>query len=56
MIDTIFYWCVDFLKFWAARFDMTYEEINVYLFVILTPAIIVLQSFLIAALLLRKSK
>ena len=56
MIDTIFYWCVDFLKFLAARLGMTYEEINVYLFVILTPTIIVFQSFLIAALLLRKSK
>jgi hypothetical protein len=56
MIDAVFYWCVDFLKYWAAQFGMTYEEINVYLFVVLTPAIIVIQSFLIAALLLRKSK
>jgi|APGre2960657404_1045060.scaffolds.fasta_scaffold03099_10 hypothetical protein len=56
MIDAVFYWCVDFLEYWAAQLGMTYEEINVYLFVVLTPAIIVIQSFLIAALLLRKSK
>jgi len=56
MIDTIFYWCVKFLKYWAAQWGMTYEEINVYLFVFFIPAIIVIQFFLIAALLLRKSK
>ena len=56
MIEAVFYWCVDFLKYWAAQLGMTYEEINVYLFVVLTPTIIVIQSFLIAALLLRKSK
>lgn len=56
MIDTIFYWCVEFLKYWAARLGMTYEEINVYLFVILTPAVIVTQFFVIVALLLRRIK
>ena len=56
MIDTIFYWCVEFLKYWAAQFGITYEEINVYLFVFLTPAVIFIQFLLIAVLLLRKSK
>jgi len=54
MIDKIFYWCVDFLEHWAAKLGMTYEEINVYLFVVLTPAIIIVQFFLIVALLLRR--
>ena len=53
MIDRIFYWCVDFLEYWAAAFGMTYEEINVYLFVIAIPLIMVAQSFIIAVLLLR---
>jgi hypothetical protein len=56
MIDTIFYWCVDFLKFWAAQLGMTYEEINVYLFVFILPAIVIIQFFMIAALLLRDNK
>jgi hypothetical protein len=52
-VNEVFYWCVNFLKFWAARLNMTYEEINVYLFVIILPAILIAQFFLIAALLLR---
>jgi len=55
MIDNIFNWCVDFLIVWAARLGMTYEEINVYLFVFLTPAIIFAQFCIIVAL-LRKSQ
>ena len=53
MIDKIFYWCVDFLKQWAAVFGITYEEINVYLFVFALPLVLVVQTFIIAALLLR---
>lgn len=56
MIDRIFYWCVDFLKYWAARLNMTYEEINVYLFVVLLPLVLVIQFFVIVALLLRRTK
>lgn len=53
-VNEVFYWCVRFLKFWAARMNMTYEEINVYLFVILVPAIIVIQAIAIVSLLLQR--
>lgn len=53
-VNQVFYWCVNFLKFWAAQFNMTYEEINVYLFVILLPAILIVQFVAIVTLLLRK--
>jgi hypothetical protein len=53
MIDRIFHWCVDFLEHWAAVLGITYEEINVYLFVIALPIVLVAQFLIIAALLLR---
>ena len=56
MIDRIFYWCVGLLKYWAAVFDMTYEEINVYLFVVALPVVLVAQFLIIVALLLRNPK
>lgn len=56
MIDTIFHWCVEFLKYWAVQFGMTYEEINVYLFVFFIPAVIFIQFIFIAVLWLRKFK
>jgi hypothetical protein len=35
----IFDWCVDLLELWAPRLGMTYKELNVWLFVIVHPAI-----------------
>ena len=37
-IDLVFDWCVRLLYKVAGMIGMTYEEINVYLFVILGPA------------------
>jgi hypothetical protein len=50
-MDQIFDWCVDVLVYWAGVLDITYKEINVWLFVIIWPlltmiliGIIVLQQ------------
>ena len=56
MIDKVFHWCVDFLEHWAAVFGITYEEINVYLFVIALPIVLTAQFLIIVALLLRNPK
>jgi len=39
MIDIIFYWCVDILHDISAYLGCTYEEINIYLFIIIHPLI-----------------
>ncbi len=51
--NKVFYWCVDFLEFYADYFGVTYEEINVVLFCILVPALIGLEFLIIVYLLLR---
>jgi len=42
MIDQIFDWCVRVLVYWAGIFGMTYKEINVWVFVIIWPVLIIL--------------
>ena len=37
MMDSIFDWCVNVLIYWAGIFDITYKEINVWVFVIIWP-------------------
>ena len=39
-IDAVFDWCVLLLVDWAAMLGMTYEEINVWLFVIIGPTML----------------
>ena len=39
--DEIFAWCVQLLLDWANILGMTYNEINVWLFVIIHPIILV---------------
>ncbi|MEM1118844.1 MAG: hypothetical protein AAGJ18_00260 [Bacteroidota bacterium] len=38
--DKIFAWCVQLLVDWAAMLGMTYNEINVWIFVIIHPIIL----------------
>ena len=38
-MDATFDWCVRFLIFLAAQFGMTYKEVNVWISVIVWPAI-----------------
>lgn len=46
MIDLIFYFCVDLLRIAAAMLGTTYEAVNVWLFVVLLPALLVLSGLL----------
>lgn len=41
-MDTIFDWCVDLLEYLAPHVGMTYKELNVWLFVIVMPGMIVI--------------
>ena len=42
-----FNWCCDCIQFYANVFGVTYEELNIILFVILEPCIILLLLFLL---------
>ena len=41
-MDQIFDWCVQVLVYWAGILDITYKEINVWVFVILWPIVTIL--------------
>ena len=43
----IFWYCVDLMSISAEFFGMTYEELNVWVFMIIQPAIIVCLVFLL---------
>jgi hypothetical protein len=45
-IDTVFNWCVRLLYDVAAIMGITYEEINVYLFVIIGPLVLMASLIL----------
>lgn len=45
-MNEIFDGCVDFLEWLAPLLGMSYQEINVWLFVILMPGIILIQGVL----------
>ena len=51
MIDQIFDWCVKLLVYWAGILDITYKEINVWIFVILWP---ILTIALIGVIILQR--
>ena len=49
MMDQIFDWCVNVLVYWAGILGITYEEINVWVFVIIWPVLtIVLMGMIVA--------
>lgn len=37
IFNTVFYWCVKLLEIYSAKLGITYEELNVWLFVIIYP-------------------
>ena len=45
--DIIFGWCVDLLIKWAELLGLTYNEINVWIFVIIEPLIFLIMLFMI---------
>ena len=47
MIDKIFYICVAFLEWLADKLNITYEQINVIIFVILLPLIMTTMLILL---------
>ena len=48
--NQIFKWCVDLLRFYAHKWNMTYEELNVWIFCIIEPIVFLLMLGLIIAL------
>ena len=46
-MNVIFKWCVEVLKFYALRWDMTYEALNVWIFCIIEPIVFLIMSFII---------
>jgi hypothetical protein len=53
-IDAIFDWCVIFLYNFATLLGITYEEINVWLFVIILPLALIISIALNLILLWRR--
>ena len=51
-MNDFFNWCCSCIDFYAHKLGCTYEELNIYLFVILEPVLILLLS----GLLIYKSK
>ncbi len=47
MIDKTFNWCVKILVQFAELLGITYNEINVYIFVIITPLIFLIMFCII---------
>lgn len=42
LFNTVFYWCVKILEIYSAKLGMTYEELNVWLFVIIYPILFII--------------
>jgi len=47
MIDKIFNICVDFLEWSAQKLNMTYEQVNVLIFVVLMPIVFLVMLILL---------
>jgi len=47
MIDVIFDWCVELLVKLAELLGITYNDINVWIFIIIEPLIFLLMLFII---------
>ena len=55
-IDVTFDWCVRLLYDFAAMMGITYEEINVWLFVIIGPCLLIASICLNVFLLIRQAR
>ena len=55
-VDVTFDWCVGFLYQVAYALGITYEEINVWLFVIIGPCLLILSFCLNAFLIVRQAR
>jgi hypothetical protein len=52
-MDSIFKWCVDFLVWLADKIEMTYNEVNIWIFVIIEPVIFLVM---VSVILLQRKK
>jgi hypothetical protein len=55
LMQFVFDWCVRFLVWWANAWGITYEELNVWLFVILHPLVTAVLALACLALWRRRS-
>lgn len=46
-MNQVFKWCVDVLRFYAHKWNMTYEELNVWIFCIIEPIIFLILCYVI---------
>lgn len=46
-MNELFYACVQLLRHWAKLTHMTYEEINIWIFVIIEPIVFFIMVFII---------
>jgi hypothetical protein len=49
-VDIVFNWCVRLLYDWATFFGITYEEINIWIFIVIWPLVTLVMAFTIARL------
>lgn len=54
-VDIVFNWCVRLLYDWATFFGITYEEINIWVFIVIWP-IVTLAMAIWILLLLRQNR
>ena len=54
-VDIVFNWCVRLLYDWATFFGITYEEINIWVFIVIWPIVTLAMATWIV-LLLRKNR
>ncbi|MBO6773770.1 hypothetical protein [Thalassospira sp.] len=54
-VDIVFNWCVRLLYDWATFFGITYEEINIWVFIVIWP-IVTLAMAIWIVLLLRQNR
>lgn len=52
-VETVFDWCVLLLIDWANFLNISYEEINIWIFVIIGPSALVISILLNLILILR---
>jgi hypothetical protein len=50
-VDIVFNWCVHLLYDWATFFGITYEEINIWVFIVIWPVITLAMAVWILVLL-----
>ena len=49
-VDIVFNWCVHLLYDWATFFGITYEEINIWVFIVIWPLVSLLMTVMIVRL------